>query len=160
VDEHELSCRRCALWTETARAFGGTRLGEVERALLLEIGSSERRERTSVGAMPSAKRNALARLRRKLLVYPWSKEQGRGFRIERPEDWGPTPATTEEFIADQQRIRAWGERTHVWLRRLGRTPLGDAVVALYEEQLRDGSVIRWDVEALAAEIGRSCPDRD
>jgi hypothetical protein len=55
---------------------------------------------------------------------------------------------------------AWfGERKTIWRRRhFMRTPLGDAVVKLYREQLESGKPIRWDLEALRDETVRSCPE--
>jgi hypothetical protein len=55
---------------------------------------------------------------------------------------------------------AWfGERKTIWRRRhFMRTPLGDAVVKLYREQLESGKPIRWDLEALRDGTVRSCPE--
>jgi hypothetical protein len=164
--EHELSCRRCAYWTEVAREFGGTRLGQTERELLLNARSVERRDLKPMRALSSRYRNALARLRRKgLLLYRprsvgrrqrWPTEKVGAYDLPLEE----VPKLGEEVLKERLRQqKLFGGREAFWLRpHLMRTPLGDAVVALHEQRLRDGTPIRWDVEALAAEIVRSCPD--
>jgi hypothetical protein len=165
--EHELSCRRCAYWTEAARELGGKRLGKIERDLLLAAGSVERRELKMQTALSSRQRNALARLRRKRLLGP--RPRSAGFREGWPtEAVGPYDMPIEEVenlppeVSEERarQVKLFGRRQERWLRpHLMRTGLGDAVVALYGQQLRDGTPIRLDVEALAQEIVKTCPDR-
>jgi hypothetical protein len=165
--EHELSCRRCQTWTEVARKFGGTRLGPRERFWLVIAGSTERREWREFPSLPSADRNVVARLRRERLLSRSPKGLGRGRR------WQVRTIGETDAMSEQERERyenelaailglgPIGSRKVVWFKPLLRTPLGDAVVDLYEEQLRGDKPILsdWDTAALAARIVETCPDR-
>jgi hypothetical protein len=170
--EHVLGCKRCAYWTEVARQFDGTRLGPRERFLLQLMASADHPTWKPLPGLDSADRNSVARLRKHKLVY---KEKCVPSTV--PTNlrgrWRWRAATIGEVDALSKQSRELyeffegivlnlvGVKKSAIFRIYWRTPLGDALISLYETQLKSDVPILsdWDVGALATEIVNNCTDR-
>jgi hypothetical protein len=111
---------------EAIAALRGTRLGRLERELLLAAAPNGHASGTPIvaasGSAGVARRRALASLRAKGLV-----EIGRAVRVADPE-----------LLADA------GGRAYLRVRHAWRSTLGEWIVDAYARELERGLPIRWD----------------
>lgn len=155
-----LPCTRCRAAGQAAARLPGQRLGRHARAILLRAADAE--EGTVVAAEGIARAEQEARLRAArsldalgLIARGWETRQR---TVERParRSWFTNVQGKRVAVRSE---KTWPKQESYSLLTARLTPFGEALVAVYRDELETGKPIRWDHRvATALASCRRSPD--